>query len=46
MTGNPEMVAGFNGVASVVSKPQSLEKIEAALMKGLSNLQSKRSCCV
>lgn len=46
MTGNPEMVAGFNGAASVVSKPQSLEKIEAALMKGLSNLQSKRSCRV
>ena len=42
MTGNPEMVAGFNGAVCVVPKPQSLEKIEAALLMALSILQDKR----
>jgi CheY-like chemotaxis protein len=42
MTGNPEMVANFVGAVCVVPKPHSLEKIEAALLKGLSIFQSKR----
>lgn len=42
MTGNPEMVAGFDGAVCVVPKPQSLAKVEAALMMALSILQNKR----
>lgn len=42
MTGNPDMVAGFEGAVSVVPKPHSLEKVEAALLKALSNVQRKR----
>ena len=42
MTGNPEMVAGFVGAVCVVPKPQSLGKIEAALVMALSIIQSKR----
>jgi DNA-binding NtrC family response regulator len=42
MTGNPEMVANFVGAVGVVTKPHSLEKVEAALLKGLSILQSRR----
>lgn len=43
MTGNPEMVADFQGAACVVPKPQSLGKIEAALLKSLSSLQKRRN---
>lgn len=43
MTGNPEMVVDFEGAAGIVPKPQSLEKVEGALMKGLSNLQNRRN---
>ncbi|MBO9101511.1 MULTISPECIES: response regulator [Rhizobium] len=42
MTGNPEMVADFSGAVCVVPKPQSLGKIEAALLKSLSIIQGKR----
>jgi DNA-binding NtrC family response regulator len=42
MTGNPEMVAGFVGAVCTVPKPQSLEKVEAALLKALAILQNKR----
>jgi len=42
MTGNPEMVAGFTGKVCVVPKPQSLGKIEGALVMALSNLQKRR----
>jgi DNA-binding NtrC family response regulator len=42
MTGNPEMVAGFVGAVCVVPKPQSLEKVEAALLRALALLHDKR----
>ncbi|QYA03603.1 MULTISPECIES: response regulator [Rhizobium] len=42
MTGNPEMVADFSDAVCVVPKPQSLGKIEAALLKSLSIIQGKR----
>ena len=42
MTGNPEMVAGFVGKVCVVPKPQSLGKIEGALLMALSDLQKRR----
>jgi DNA-binding NtrC family response regulator len=42
MTGNPEMVANFPGAVRTVPKPQSLEKVEAALQRALQLLQMKR----
>ena len=35
MTGNPELVADFEGAVNVVTKPHHLDKVKAALMDAL-----------
>jgi DNA-binding NtrC family response regulator len=42
MTGNPEIVAGFEGAVGVVTKPHHLHKVKSALMDALAARTRKR----